>query len=184
LKGKISKSRYFVRGSNSSTFKLHATQIAELEVQYSDIVESEEIISYDTILPVSLYRVNRSVIESLAKQVNASYEHNIFDGCAVLMRRLIEVLLILAYENLGIESEIKDPSGSYYLFERISQNARNNSFLGLSRNTKPCIEKFRTLGNLSAHKIHYTCKKSYIEEVIQEYRAAIEELLFKAGLKT
>jgi hypothetical protein len=100
------------------------------------------------------------------------------------MRRLIEVLLILAYENLGIESEIKDPSGSYYLFERISQNARNNSFLGLSRNTKPCIEKFRTLGNLSAHKIHYTCKKSYIEEVIQEYRAAIEELLFKAGLKT
>lgn len=33
---------------------------------------------------------------------------NIFDGCAVLMRRLEEVLLILSYAHLKIEAASKD----------------------------------------------------------------------------
>lgn len=94
---------------------------------------------------------------SLAKQINASYEHNIFDGCAVLMRRLEEVLLILSYEHLGIETAIKDASGNYLLLESIVKNAEGNAKLGLSRNAKPSIETIRKLGNYSAHKVIYTC---------------------------
>lgn len=183
LKKNLLKSSYFVRGTNHDTFRLHAREIRNLDTQFPNISHNEEVVSNDTILPVSLYKVNRGYIESLAKQINASYENNIFDGCAVLMRRLLEILLIHAYENLGVESGIKDSDGNYFLLEKIVKDATLNPTLNLSRNTRTCIDKFRTLGNFSAHKIYYTCKPSYIEDVILEYRATIEELLYKAGLK-
>lgn len=66
----------------------------------------------------------------------------------------------------------------------IVKNAVVNTTLALSRNSKTSVETFRVLGNYSAHKITYTCKREYIKEKIDEYRALIDELLHKAGLRT
>ena len=135
-------------------------------------------------LPKTLYEgTKRQYIENIAKQINASFENNIFDGCAVLMRRLLEILLILTYQNLGIDSQIKDGNGNYHLLDKIISDAVQNPALSLSRTTKPHIEVFRQLGNFSAHRIEYNCRKQYIDEILLEYRAAIEQLLYKSGLK-
>src|SRR5207249_1584676 len=110
---RIRGSRQFVRGNTNGEFKLHALTLDELQAEFPGLrAESEEVVSTDTILPLSIYESTRGFIESLAKQINASYEYNIFDGCAVLMRRLLEVLLILTYEHLGVESAIQDSSGN------------------------------------------------------------------------
>jgi hypothetical protein len=98
------------------------------------------------------------------------------------MRRLLEVMLILSYRKLGIENDIRDGNGNYQLLEGIANNAKTNGTLGLSRNSKDCLEIFRKLGNFSAHKIEYTCRREYIKPHIQEYRAVIVELLHKSGL--
>jgi hypothetical protein len=55
--------------------------------------------------------------------------------------------------------------------------------LSLSPATKACLDDFRIVGNFSAHKIYYNAKRADIKRVVLEYRAAIEELLYKAGLK-
>jgi hypothetical protein len=98
------------------------------------------------------------------------------------MRRLEEVLLILSYEHLGIEAAIKDSAGNYFLLEGIVKNAEGNAKLGLSRNAKPTIEAVRKLGNYSAHKVTYTCKREYIREQITDFRALVDELLHKSGI--
>lgn len=98
------------------------------------------------------------------------------------MRRLEEVLLILSYEHLGIEAAIKDKDGNYFMLEAIVKNAGGNGKLGLSRNAKPTIEAIRKLGNYSAHKVTYTCKREYIRENITDFRALVDELLHKAGI--
>jgi hypothetical protein len=54
--------------------------------------------------------------------------------------------------------------------------------LNLSRNSKKSIETIRELGNFSAHKISYTCRREYIEQKVSEYRALVEELLHKSGI--
>lgn len=144
--------------------------------------KTEDIVSDDTILPESLYKGTRGFIEALAKQINASFENNIFDGCAVLMRRLLEVLLILTYEKIGIESEIKQSDGSYMLLNGIVSNATSHKKLGLSRNTKESLEDFRVIGNFSAHKIYYNAKRKDITSISKNYRATIEELLYKSGI--
>lgn len=166
-------------------FKLHAKRVKGLEAEYPELnEESEEIICLDTILPKAVYEgTGRPVIDSLALQINAAYEYHIFDGCAVLMRRLLEILLILSYRHLGIENEIKD-GDSHFRLESIIGNAKSNSVLLLSKSTKDNLQIFRTLGNFSAHGLYHTAKQSEIRNNIVEYVAIIEELLFKSGLKT
>jgi len=166
-------------------FRLTLRYVAELEEKYPAVGEkAQDVQDHGTILPEVDYDKTRGYIERLAKQINAAYEQNIFDGCAVLMRRLIEILLILSYQHFGIDAEIRDQAGNYQLLDGIITNARVNTVLNLSRNGKMSAELFRTLGNFSAHKIEYICKREYIKPEIANFRALVSELLHKAGIRT
>jgi hypothetical protein len=93
-------------------------------------------------------------------------------------------MLILSYKHLHIESAIQNGDGSFMMLEGIISSAKTNPTLALSRNSKSSLEVFRQLGNFSAHKIEYTCRREYIQPHIQEYRAMFVELLYKAGIRT
>lgn len=184
IRDNIKKSRKFIRGSVSDTYRLHAREIDALDIELPELLtKSEEIIAPDIVLPHALYDGTRGFIENISKQINASYDNNVFDGCAVLMRRLLEILLILSYENNGIEDNIKDDKGNYILLNKIMKDAVSNGTLSLSRNTKDCLDKYRNLGNFSAHKIYYNAKRSDLEKILLDFRAAVEELLYKSGIK-
>jgi hypothetical protein len=45
------------------------------------------------------------------------------------------------------------------------------------------IDTYRQLGNFSAHRIEYICRREYIQPHIQDYRALIVERLDKAGIR-
>jgi len=183
LKGKIQKSNHFIKGKREKSFRLHSNSIKKIQTEYPQLEEeSEEVIFGDSILPITLFMNTRGFIEALSKQVNACYENNLFDACAVIMRRLLEVCLILSYEKLEIQTEIKNSDGNFKQLNAIVENAKGNATLALSRNTKACLDDFRTVGNFSAHKIYYNAKKPDIKKVALEYRAAIEELLYKSGI--
>lgn len=171
-----------IRGKQG--FKLSLRYLADLDLKYPALSEkSQEVVDEGTILPEVDYRDTRGYIVALAKQINISYEQNAFDGCAVLMRRLVEILLILSYRHLEIESAIQDGSNNYRMLEEIINDAKTNSRLGLSRNSKTSLDVFRQLGNFSAHKLEYTCRQEYIKPHIQEYRALFVELLHKANIR-
>lgn len=149
--------------------------------------KDEDIITIEqegTVLPTVLFDSLAPNLQSLCKQINASYENNLFDCAAVMMRRLLEGLLVLSYQNLGIESEITDKSGTRHItFDKIIKNAEQNVALALSSNTKKELSRFKDLGNYSAHKIWYNCTQQDIMPHMLKYRVIIEELLYKAGLK-
>lgn len=184
LRQNLKSSRSFLKGQHEDSFRLHAKESSSLYKKYPFLGDkSEDIEATDTILPTLLYENTRGYIESLSKQINASYENNIFDGCAVLMRRLLEICLIHSYENQGIDSDIKDSQGNFKMLSDIISNALRNPKLSLSRNTKSCLEDFRAIGNYSAHKIYYNAKRADISKVRLDFRATIEELLYKSGIR-
>ena len=185
LKQNLGKSHSFVKAPDTNGFRLHANEIKKLSDRFPSALEkNEETVSLESVLPAPVYENTRGYIESLAKQINASYENNIFDGCAVLMRRLLEICLIHSYEHAKIEAAIKDSQGNFKQLADIVNDATTNTKLGLSRNTKDCLGDFRKVGNFSAHKIFYTARRQDIKTLILEYRAAIEELLYKSGIRT
>lgn len=146
--------------------------------------DPERIEQAGTIIPDVITNDLPKYIQSLIQQINASYENKLFDCCAVIMRRLLEVLLVLSYQNQEIESDIMDKSGDRHItLDKMIKNAEQNSKLALSSSTKKGMMIFKDLGNYSAHKIWYNCTKQDIEPHVFEYRAIIEELIYKAGLK-
>jgi hypothetical protein len=184
LGARLKASRMTVSGGKNGAVRLHHKFVTDMDSKFPQLMEkSQEVMDDGTILPPVLYEKTRGFIVSLAKQINRSYEQNIFDGCAVLMRRLEEVLLILSYQHLKIDDEIKHKNGNYKMLEDIVANAQSNATLKLSRNGKKTIEKIREMGNYSAHQIHYQCRREWIQEKIEEYRALITELIDKAGLR-
>lgn len=144
---------------------------------------SSEIEHFNTIIPEELFYGLQNNFQKLCKQINASYEHNLFDCTAVMMRRLLEGLLVLSYQNNGIDDEIVDRNGKNYSLDKIIKNAEQNITLKLSSNTKKDMSKFKELGNYSAHKIWFNTAKSDIEPNILRFRAVIEELIYKANLR-
>lgn len=98
------------------------------------------------------------------------------------MRRLFEILLVLTYQNYGIDDQIKDSTGKgYIMLDGIVKNAKNNQVLKISR-IKNDFDTFRLVGNFSAHNITYTAGKKDIDDIKINYRVMLEELYDKAGL--
>lgn len=183
LKSKIINSKNFVKGGKSDFYRLNRLKIHEFEKKYPELEEkSEEIISDDIVIPETLYQGTRGYIVLLSKQINACYEHNLFDGCAILMRRLIEILIIQVYEHLGRISEIEEDQ-QYKSLATIINYTLSNNVINWSKETSEIIDDFRILGNLSAHKIQYNTKKIEISRIRIKFRVAVEELLYASAIK-
>jgi hypothetical protein len=151
----------------------------ELGTAWNDI---ETIESSGALIDESKFCGKRNYLDRLIKQINHSYESNCYDACAVLMRRLFEIMLILTYQKFGIDDQIKDKSGAgYIMLDSIVKDAISNQTLKLSRN-KNEYDTFRKVGNFSAHNITYTAGKKDIDDIKLNYRVMLEELYNKAGL--
>lgn len=183
LKDNMAKKRWFVRGQDANTFRLHNKEIENLKKEFPDIdSKSEEIVTDETILPDALVHGTRGYIINLAKQINASYHYNIFDGCAILMRRLLEILLVQSYIHLGRKGEIEDGDGLKNLSYIINYTL-SNKVISLHKDSVAVLDTFRELGNLSAHRVEYNAKRIDIANVKVQYRAVIEELLYASSIK-
>ena len=81
IKKNLLKSTDFLKGNKDNHFKLNPKCFTSLETKFK-LTEnsSEEIETINTILPETLYKNTRGFIESLSKQINASFENNVFDG--------------------------------------------------------------------------------------------------------
>ena len=66
------------------------------------------------LFPLSIFEGTPNYIHRIALQANGCYERGWYDGCAVMMRRLIETLIIECFEKNGIELKIKNSEGNYF----------------------------------------------------------------------
>jgi hypothetical protein len=139
------------------------------------------IVSDSELIDETKFCGKRDYLTKLIKQINSSYKNNCYDACAVLMRRLFEILLILSYQNLQIDDTIKSQDGNYFMLEGIVKNAKNNSTLKLSR-IKNKFDSFREVGNFSAHSITYIAGPKDINDIKRDYRVMLDELYNKAGI--
>lgn len=136
----------------------------------------------DDILPFDLYRKTRQNIEKIGDQINKSFYYQIYDGASVLMRRLVEMLLILAFKSIGQEEQIKGSNGNYLQLSQIINKATQNKTLDLSRNAKNYLGLFKEKGDLSAHNPFHTCRRRDLELTQQKFRYLVEELFYKAEI--
>lgn len=183
LTNNIRKSKNFINGSKTGLYRLSQRKLVELKNNFPELSDNEEIISDDSLLPEILFKgTKRNYLIRVAQQINASYENNLFDSCALMMRRLLEILLIHCFEAHGMQDQVQDEDGNYQNLKTLINKAKSKSEIKLSSDVKKDIDDFRELGNLSAHRVKYNCRKDDIRKLRMGYRAVIEELLYCASL--
>lgn len=136
-----------------------------------------------SVVPRSLVRGTRGYLEKVGNQANGCYENGWYDGCAVLVRRLIETLIIEAHEKHGIADRIKNGQGDFlYLSDLIICCLQEQSW-NLSRNCRQALPKLKDIGDKSAHSRRYIAQRGDIDPLLSDIRLVVQELLFLAGLK-
>jgi hypothetical protein len=151
----------------------------------SCLLPSVEITPIDKhiVLSQSLFNSTRGYLEKIVYQINSSYENTCYDACSVMIRRLVEILIIEAYEHSNIEQKIKNHDGDFFLLDDLINCCLSESAWNLSRNTKRGLRGIKTLGDLSAHSRRYNTNRNDIDKVTVDLRVIAEELLYLSGLK-
>ncbi|MBQ7158983.1 MAG: hypothetical protein IJS09_06135 [Treponema sp.] len=183
LKTKLLGEKIFTTSNSDKTsLEFVRKNLELLEREYGNLWKNTKVLISDSeYLPEEKFCNKRSYLTTLVKEINCSYKNACYDACFVLMRRLFEIMLIHAYEKLSIQDAIKK-DGNYIMLEGIVSDAKANDTLALSRNTRADLDKFRELGNYSAHSITFLASVKDIDDIQLHYRAMLEELYTKAGI--
>jgi hypothetical protein len=135
------------------------------------------------VIPPSLVEKTREYIERIVDQINGCYASAWYDACAVMIRRLIETLIIEAFEARGIQSKVKDSDGNYLYLKDLIPKALAEPVWNLGRNVKKVLPQLIDMGDQSAHSRRYIAERDDIDRVISGIRAVTQEFVDIAKLK-
>ena len=99
-----------------------------------------------------------------------------------MMRRLIEISIIEAFEGKHVAAKIRGADGNYFQLTDLIAQTLGEPALTLSRNAKKALPGLRDVGHMSAHGRFFTAKKEDLESNKAGCRVVVEELLHHAGL--
>lgn len=137
----------------------------------------------ENVLPISVVKGTRRYIEKVVVQANGTYEHQWYDACSVMIRRLVETLIIEVYEAKNKTPEIKGADGNYRMLSHLADRLLGDPTFHLGRETKRGLPLIKSLGDRSAHNRHFLAKKEDIDKVTHDLRVVVDELLNLANLK-
>ena len=131
-----------------------------------------------------VWRNTRGYIEEVCRELNGSFHHAYYNSAAVLLRRLLETLIIEAYEHLGREDEIKS-SGNYLMLSELTERAcgeGGHKGLNLGRDSKKALKDARNVGNWSAHARRFLAHAGDLTKLQAGMRILVQELVQIANL--
>lgn len=138
--------------------------------------------SYQVLSP-ALASNTRPYIESTVNQINGTYEAGYYDACCVMIRRLIETVIIEAFEAKGDAASIKNAGGDFLYLGDLIDRATSTTNWNVSRNTKAHLRKLKNIGDKSAHNRFYRAHRSVVDEIKTELFDVVQEFLSHASLK-
>lgn len=181
LKTQLAGHTATVKGTKPDTFKLKLSQIPALDKAYVPLTGAKPPAVAHVLLPEAQTAGSRVYLMRISWQLNGSYEAGFYDGCAVMMRRLLETLLIAAFEHAKHGAAIKS-AGDYLGFGEIIGVASSGRFIKLARGTGKVLERIKTIGDTAAHHPTYITVQTDIDEVSHEFRRVVSELMTLAGI--
>ncbi len=123
----------------------------------------EEVEPSAELFSMEIVEGTRGYIEKLATQANGCYQREWYDACAVMVRRLIEILIIDCFEQHNIASKITNPnSDDYYGLGELIGLFLNETTWHIPRSVKthlPKLKYLKEIGDSSAHSRHLATRK-------------------------
>lgn len=138
-------------------------------------------------LPQEIWEDTRGYIENVCKQLNGCFSAAYYDAALVMLRRLVETLIIEAYQHLSRDNEIKAADGNYFMLKELVERAtgvsNHSPGLQLGRNSKKALGEIKKLGDQSAHGWRFNANAADLEKIESDVRIVVGELIQIASLK-
>lgn len=137
-------------------------------------------------LPEAIWSKTRPYIEAVCKQLNGCVRAAYYDAASVMLRRLIETLIIEAYEAIHREQEIKSADGNYYMLKDLVERANGqggHAGLSLGRDAKTTLKRVKDQGDKSAHNRRFVAVAADLVELQSGVRTSAQELIQIGNLK-
>ncbi|MEO6045424.1 MAG: DUF4145 domain-containing protein [Tepidiformaceae bacterium] len=115
--------------------------------------------------------------------MNGSYEKGYYDACAVMIRRLLETLIIEAFEHAKDSAAIQAANGEFVFLRDLIDAALAQPSWNLGRNCKQAMPRLKDVGDKSAHSRRFLAHRSDIEKVTSDLRTVVQELVLLAELQ-
>jgi hypothetical protein len=135
-------------------------------------------------LPKPVWINTRGYIEKVCEQLNGCFQFTFYDGASVLVRRLVETLVIEAFETLQREHEIRGNDGNYLMLSGLVSAATGSKGINLGRDAKKALADVKELGDRSAHNRRFNATKPDLEKIQSGVRVAADELINIAQLRS
>lgn len=182
LKTNLLKRPSFRRSPRGSGLELTEIGKYSLEKSFGNLwADNESIQSSGKLLDEGLFCGKLGYLDRFIQQINHCYENNCYDAAAVLMRRVMEIALIQAFEARGYKSQITTADNHYIALDGLIKKAISGNYLILTQ-ARSNLESIKLLGNYAAHGIAFTTRKKDIEDIKLPYRILLEELYRLASL--
>lgn len=167
------KPPFFVKMSKG--FSIHPKIESELRSELQSSPKTTKLTN--NLFPIELFDDTRSYIMKVASQASFCFDHGQYDASNVMLRRLLETLIIEAYERRGRDNMLKDDTGNFLYLKGLINVCINDSIFNFSRNSKNGMKNLKNFGDLSAHNRRYNATKYDIEIRKDDLRVVVQELL-------
>jgi len=100
-----------------------------------------------------------------------------------MIRRLIETLIIEAFERHNLTNSIKNQWGDFFYLRDLIDRTLAETAWNLTRNTKSALPKLKDIGDKSAHSRRFIAQRGDIQPFLMDIRTVVQELIYIAQLK-
>ena len=138
----------------------------------------------EPVVPVVLFKNSRrNYLTRVVHQINTTYQNACYDACAVMLRRLVETLIIEAFEAKKIDSKIKGRTGAFFRLRDLVTAAQNETTWNMGRSAKAALGRLKNVGDIAAHSRRHNTTRHEIDDLIPDLRIVAQELLVLANLR-
>ncbi len=181
LRSQIKKERAIIQ--RNDILSLNIKYREKLDKVYSSYLKNKPIKKSDSVLFLDNFSNTRSYIYNVVFQINASYDSNLMDCCAVMCRRLLETLMIETLIKKGLKTKIYN-NGNFLPYKELLKMLKAKTNICFGKTALRGLESFKRVADRSAHDIKFNAKKSRdIDPYIEGIEAASNELLLESNLK-
>lgn len=116
-------------------------------------------------------------IKLIAEEMCKCYDVGLYSACFAMMRKLIETLIIEVFEYHKLQFEIKDNQNNFYQLNILIDKYIYSNKWSASINLKNSLKKIKKYGDLSVHNRRFFAKKSDIDDLKDDLRLTIQEII-------
>lgn len=175
LSAALRRSRKTVAGQRRGTFQINSRYLDDLETQYGTHLSTRPArAATPHVLPEDFGRGTRH-IEQLVIETNGCYERGYFDGCAVMLRRILESLIISVFISRRQADTIKIDR-AFLPLEALIEKMLAFSEIHLSRDARRIMRQIKEMGDVAAHDRNYLTQQQDVDDIKLGARRVLEEL--------